>query len=90
MQTVIGVRFKQAGKIYYFGAGAMEIAQGDDVIVETARGTEFGHVALGPREVEDAEVTLPLKSVERKATDEDRAQVAENRAKEKEAFRICE
>ena len=90
MQTVIGVRFKQAGKIYYFGAGQMEIAQGDDVIVETARGTEFGHVALGPREVEDAEVTLPLKAVERVATDEDRARVADNRAKEKEAFRICE
>ncbi len=90
MQTVIGVRFKQAGKIYYFGAGSMEIAQGDDVIVETARGTEFGHVALGPREVEDAEVTLPLKAVERVATDADRQQVAENRAKEKEAFRICE
>ena len=90
MQTVIGVRFKQAGKIYYFGAGSMDIAQGDDVIVETSRGIEFGHVALGPREVEDAEVTLPLKAVERKATDEDRAQVAENRAREKEAFRICE
>ena len=90
MQTVIGVRFKRAGKIYYFGAGQMEIAQGDDVIVETARGTEFGHVALGPREVEDSEVTLPLKAVERVATDEDRAQVAENSAKEKEAFRICE
>ena len=90
MQTVIGVRFKQAGKIYYFGAGPMEIAQGDDVIVETARGMEFGHVALGPREVEDAEVTLPLKAVERKATDEDRRRVAENREKEKEAFRICE
>ena len=66
MQTVIGVRFKQAGKIYYFGAGQMEIAQGDDVIVETARGTEFGHVALGPREVPDEEVTLPLKAVERR------------------------
>ncbi len=90
MQTVIGVRFKQAGKIYYFGAGQMEIAQGDDVIVETSRGTEFGHVALGPREVPDEEVTLPLKAVERKATDEDRARVEENRAKEKEAFRICE
>ena len=90
MQTVIGVRFKQAGKIYYFGTGPMEIAQGDDVIVETSRGTEFGHVALGPREVEDAEVTLPLKAVERKATDEDRARVAENRIKEKEAFRVCE
>ena len=90
MQTVIGVRFKQAGKIYYFGVGSMEITQGDDVIVETSRGMEFGHVALGPREVEDSEVTLPLKAVERKATDEDRARVADNRAKEKEAFRICE
>ena len=71
MQTIVGVRFKKAGKIYYFGIGPLEIAKGDDVIVETARGVEFGHVVLGPRQVEDSEVTLPLKAVQRKATDED-------------------
>ena len=90
MQRVIGVRFKQAGKIYYFGTGPMEIAQGEDVIVETSRGVEFGHVVLGPRDVADEEVALPLKAVQRKATEADRAQVAENREKEKEAFKICE
>ncbi len=90
MQRVIGVRFKQAGKIYYFGSGPMEIAQGEDVIVETSRGVEFGHVVLGPRDVEDDAVSLPLKAVQRKATEADRAQAAENREKEKEAFRICE
>ena len=90
MQTVIGVRFKQAGKIYYFGSGPMEISQGEDVIVETSRGVEFGHVVLGPKDVADEEVSLPLKSVQRRATDEDRAQVADNREKEKEAFKICE
>ncbi len=90
MQTVIGVRFKQAGKIYYFGTGSMEIDRGDDVIVETSRGTEFGHVVLAPREVEDSEITLPLKAIQRKATEEDKKRVEENRAKEKEAFRICE
>ena len=90
MQTIVGVRFKKAGKIYYFGIGPLEIAKGDDVIVETARGVEFGHVVLGPRQVEDSEVTLPLKAVQRKATDEDRERVRTNREQEKEAFRICE
>ena len=90
MQTIVGVRFKKAGKIYYFGIGPLEIAKGDDVIVETARGVEFGHVVLGPRQVEDSEVTLPLKAVQRKATDEDRERVRSNHEQEKEAMRICE
>ena len=90
MVKVVGVRFRNAGKIYYFGIGPLEIAKGDDVIVETARGVEFGHVVLGPRQVEDSEVTLPLKAVQRKATDEDRERVRTNREQEKEAFRICE
>lgn len=90
MQTIVGVRFKKAGKIYYFGIGPLEIKTGDDVIVETARGVEFGHVVLGPRQVDDAEVTLPLKAVQRKATDEDRERVKNNHEQEKEAMRICE
>ena len=55
MQTVIGVRFKKAGKIYYFSPGKLEIAPGDDVIVETARGVEYGKTVIGPREVPDEE-----------------------------------
>ncbi len=89
MQTVVGVRFKQAGKIYYFGIGPLEIAAGDDVIVETTRGVEFGHVVLGPRQVEDEDITLPLKAVQRKATAEDLEQVKKNHEQEKEAFAIC-
>ncbi len=89
MQTVVGVRFKQAGKIYYFGIGPLEITTGDDVIVETSRGVEFGHVVLGPRQVPDEEVTLPLKAVQRKATAEDQERVKKNREQEKEAFAIC-
>ena len=90
MQTIVGIRFKKAGKIYYFGTGSLALAAQDEVIVETARGVEFGRVVLGPREVEDAEVVLPLKTVQRKATDEDRERVAKNREQEKEAFRIGE
>ena len=90
MQTVVGVRFKQAGKIYYFGAEEFSLATGDEVVVETSRGVEFGRVVLGPRQVEDSAVVLPLKAVQRKATEEDRARVEQNRAQEKEAFRIGE
>ena len=90
MQTVVGVRFKQAGKIYYFGAGEFSLATGDEVVVETSRGVEFGRVVLGPRQVEDSAVVLPLKAVQRKATEEDRVRVEQNRTQEKEAFRIGE
>ena len=90
MQTVVGVRFKQAGKIYYFGPGDLDIQKDDDVIVETARGVEYGRAVIGPREVEDSAVVLPLKLVQRKATDADRAKVASNEEQEKEAFAICE
>ena len=90
MQTVVGVRFKQAGKIYYFGTGSLALAAQDEVIVETARGVEFGRVVLGPREVEDTEVVLPLKTVQRKATEQDLRKVEENHHKEKDAFKVCE
>ena len=90
MQTVVGVRFKRAGKIYYFSPGNLDIKTNDDVIVETARGIEFGSAVIGPREVPDSDVVLPLKEVLRKATDADRNKVIDNAQKEQEAFEICE
>lgn len=90
MQTVVGVRFKKAGKIYYFAPGEFVLAIGDFVIVETARGLEYGEVVIGPREVSEKNIVAPLKTVQRKATSEDDIKVTENRAKEKEAFTICE
>jgi cell fate regulator YaaT (PSP1 superfamily) len=90
MQTIVGVRFKKAGKIYYFDPGALELSKEDPVIVETARGLEYGHVVIPARQLEDAEVATPLKPVLRKATEKDTAKVADNEAKETEAMRICE
>ncbi len=89
MTKVIGVRFRKAGKIYFFSPGKLEIQRGDQVIVETARGVEFGNVVSGPKEVADDEITQPLKAVIRVATDEDRKTEEKNRKKEKEAFDIC-
>ena len=89
MTRIIGVRFRPAGKIYYFAPGKFHIRQGDKVIVETARGIEFGTVVTGPKEVKDEEVMQPLKSVIRIATEEDKRAEEKNREKEKEAFEIC-
>ena len=89
MTKVIGVRFRAAGKIYYFDPAGLAIKTGDNVIVETARGIEFGYVVLGSREVPDEKVVQPLKQVIRMATEEDRAIEAKNKEKEKEAFKIC-
>ena len=89
MITVIGVRFRRAGKVYYFSRGKLEVKAGQHVIVETARGTEYGHVVMGNREVDDSKVIQPLKSVLRMATPEDEATEKANRQKEKEAFKIC-
>lgn len=89
MINVIGVRFRNAGKIYYFDPGKMEIEAGNHVIVETARGIEYGHVVLGCREVEDSKVIQPLKSVIRMANQEDEDNEAANKKKEKDAFKIC-
>ena len=88
--TVIGVRFRTAGKIYYFDPAGRDIKTGDHVIVETARGIEYGYVVLGNREVEDAKVVPPLKPVIRMATEEDRAVETRNKEKEREAFKICQ
>ncbi len=89
MTKVVGVRFRNAGKVYYFDPAKYEIEAGDHVIVETARGVEMGTVMLAPREVEDDKVVSPLKAVIRIATEEDEKIVEKNREKEKEAFLIC-
>lgn len=89
MTKVIGVRFRPAGKIYFFAPGKFNIKTGNKVIVETARGVEFGSVVTGPKEVADDRITQPLKSVIRIATKDDMDKEARNREKEKEAFEIC-
>ena len=89
MTKVIGVRFRQAGKVYFFAPGKLHIKKGDKVIVETARGVEFGSVVAGPKEVPDEEIMQPLKSVIRIATEEDKRNEEKNREKEKEAYNIC-
>lgn len=89
MVKVIGVRFRTAGKIYFFDPVEFPIKKGDHVIVETARGVEFGTVVGDPKEVEDDQVIQPLKPVLRVATPKDVEQEAANKEKEKEAFQIC-
>lgn len=89
MIKVMGVRFRTAGKVYFFDPAGLEINTGDHVIVETARGIEFGHVVLGSREVDESKVVQPLKSVIRMATAADEETERRNKEKEKEAFGIC-
>ena len=89
MTKVIGVRFRTAGKIYYFGPKDIEFKRSDHVIVETARGVEYGTVVLPNMEVEDTKVTQPLKNVIRKATKDDDEREKRNREKEKDAYKIC-
>ena len=89
MVTVVGVRFRNVGKIYYFDPTGFDINVGDKVIVETARGIELGTVLLGEREVDEESIVSPLKGVERIATEEDIEHAEENRSKEKEACAIC-
>ena len=89
MTKVIGVRFRTAGKVYFFNPLQLEIKRGDHVIVETARGIEFGTVVAGVHEVEDDKVIQPLKPVMRIAGERDIEQEAANKEKEKEAFKIC-
>lgn len=89
MTKIIGVRFRKTGKIYYFAPEDLPIEKGQHVIVETARGVEYGLVVLGIRDVEDEKITQPLKSVIRIATEEDDAIEAENKEKEKKAFEVC-
>ena len=90
MTNIVGVRFKKNGKIYYFAPGDQELTLHDNVIVETARGLEYGEVVLGPKDVDDSVLVSPLKDVLRKATPEDDKKYEENGRAEKEAFRICQ
>ena len=89
MIKVIGVRFRKAGKVYFFDPAGMDIKTGDHVIVETARGIEFGHVVLGNREGDEKKVIQPLKPVIRMASKNDEEIERKNKEKEKEAFKIC-
>ena len=89
MVKVVGIRFRNAGKIYYFGPGKLQLKAGMHAIVETARGVEMGTVMNDPREVSEESVVQPLKPVIRIATEQDEKQAEKNRQKEKEAFKIC-
>lgn len=89
MPTVVGIRFKKACKIYYFDPAESGVQKGDNAIVETARGIEFGEVVIGPREIDEKQIVSPLKPVMRKATAEDDLKLTENKIREKEAFNIC-
>ncbi|SDK59765.1 PSP1 domain-containing protein [Sediminibacillus albus] len=90
MIEVIGVRFKKAGKIYYFDPGEYSISNDDYVIVETVRGVEFGKVVIPNKKVDEEDVVLPLKKVIRLATDKDKLTVVENQESSREAHRVCE
>lgn len=90
MAYVVGVRFKDVGKVYYFEPNEESFAMGDLVIVETVRGVECGEVALEPKEVSENEIVKPLKKILRKATEADKKKLEENRKKEAEALKVCE
>ncbi len=89
MAIIIGVRFRDVGKIYYFDPDGHELKNGEYVIVETSRGIECGEVAMDNRQINDDEISYPLKKLIRVATDEDIQRVTENKEKEKKAFEIC-
>lgn len=88
MVNIVGVRFKKAGKIYYFAPGDLELNAGSQVIVETARGTEYGEVVVGPKLVEEDDIVQPLKQVVRIATEADAKQVDDNVRKAERAFDV--
>ncbi|WP_181351120.1 stage 0 sporulation family protein [Thalassobacillus sp. CUG 92003] len=90
MIEVIGVRFKQAGKLYYFDPGTLQLTTDDYVIVETVRGIEFGKVYISNRQVDEEDIILPLKKVIRVADDKDKLTVAENHEKSEEAYNVCQ
>lgn len=90
MVEVVGVRFKQAGKVYFFGPGNLKLTTSDYVIVETVRGIEFGKVAISNREVDEEDVVLPLKQVIRVADEKDKLTVQENKDQAQEAYDTCE
>jgi len=90
LPKVVGVRFRRAGKIYYFAPGSLELAMGDNVVVDTSRGLEYGEVVQEVREVSEKSIVSPLKPVRRKATEDDYKKLEDNRQKEKEALSICQ
>ena len=90
MTEVVGIRFKEVGKIYCFDPKGQTLVPGQNVIVETARGVECGQVATGNEMVDEDKIVAPLKPIVRVATEEDMKKVAENKEKEKSAFKICE
>ena len=90
MPKITGVRFRGNGKVYYFSPGELELNKGDGVVVETTQGKEFGDVVIAIKQVDDDDVVAPLKKVIRLATEKDFARIKDNKAKEAEAFEICE
>lgn len=90
MVKIVGIKFKDAGKLYYFSPGGHKVEVGDNVIVETARGLEFGKVTLAETEVKESEIVAPLKSIIRIANEKDKKKHKENLAKKEEAMRLCQ
>ena len=89
MPKVVGVRFRRAGKIYYFDPGNLELYVGQGAIVETSRGLEFGEIVQESREVGEDEIVPPLRIIRRIATESDYKQIEENKQRETEALKIC-
>jgi cell fate regulator YaaT (PSP1 superfamily) len=89
LAVVVGVRFKAAGKIYYFDSADLDLRVGDAVIVETVRGVEYGEVAISKRDVSEDQLVLPLKKVNRQANEEDKKIYRQNKEKEAQALEIC-
>ena len=90
MKEIVGVRFKSVGKIYYFSPGDIDAKVGDHAIVETVRGVECGEVVIANRQIDDEQISSPLKPIIRLADDNDMKVVEKNKQREKDAFRICE
>ena len=90
MVEVVGVKFKDAGKVYYFGPGGVQVERGDHVIVETARGLEYGTVSMGNRQVPEEEIVSPLKEIVRQATEADAQKHQQNLDKRDRAMRLCQ
>ena len=90
MIKIVGIRFKSAGKIYYFDPVDFNIEQDMDVVVETARGLEYGKVVVGPKDMDESELVSPLKPIIRIATEEDKKVYLENKEKAKETFELCQ
>ncbi len=90
MVTVVGVKFKQSGKTYYFLPNNIDVKVGDNVIVETARGVEYGYISMGCKEIDENEGVSSLKPIIRIATEADDAVLEQNKKKQKDAFKICE